>query len=354
MDLTSLLGNPHFSVFELTAALNRFPLVPGLVGSLNLFTPKPQTTTVVMLEQQNDTLALVPSQPRGAPATINVRGNRQMIPFIIPHFPLRSTLMADSILGVRAFGTTNELEGIQSKVNGELSSMGLKLDVTQEYLRLGAIKGVIITSVDRTTGIPLSAIDLFAAFGVTAQTDINWPIVYSRAITEADAWSSPIRALSSSAARVMANELGGQSFTGLVAICGSAFFNAIAGAPETRQVYLAATGAVTTTQLLGSTYGARISYAGVTYIEYIGGVGNLVFVPDDTAYVFPTGVPELFIEAYAPADYIETVNTVALPRYAKQEIMDFDKGVELETQMNVLPMCTRPRALLTLKATAAP
>jgi hypothetical protein len=48
---------------------------------------------------------------------------------------------------------------------------------------------------------------------------------------------------------------------------------------------------------------------------------------------------------------METVNTVALPRYAKMEAMDFDKGVQLETQMNVLPLCSAPRALFTARVT---
>ena len=49
---------------------------------------------------------------------------------------------------------------------------------------------------------------------------------------------------------------------------------------------------------------------------------------------------------YAPADYIETVNTVGLPFYAKQQLMDFDKGVEIETQSNPLCINTRPRTVI--------
>lgn len=63
------------------------------------------------------------------------------------------------------------------------------------------------------------------------------------------------------------------------------------------------------------------------------------------------GVPDVFIEAYAPADYTETVNTVALPRYNKMEPMQFDKGTLIESQMNTLPLCTSPRALFTAKVT---
>jgi hypothetical protein len=49
---------------------------------------------------------------------------------------------------------------------------------------------------------------------------------------------------------------------------------------------------------------------------------------------------------YAPADYIETVNTMGLPRYVKQYPMPNDKGIHIDTQMNVLSFCTRPLALL--------
>jgi hypothetical protein len=63
-------------------------------------------------------------------------------------------------------------------------------------------------------------------------------------------------------------------------------------------------------------------------------------------------VPDVFVEAYAPADYVDAVNTLALPRHLKREDMPFDKGTQLEAQMNVLPLCTVPRALFTAKATA--
>jgi len=74
-------------------------------------------------------------------------------------------------------------------------------------------------------------------------------------------------------------------------------------------------------------------------------VGNVPFIAPDEAQFFPTGAPECFIEAYAPAPYLETVNTLALPRYAKQETMDFDKRVMIEAQQNWLPLCTRPGVL---------
>ena len=177
MNLTSVMQNPLFSVFSLTAAINQVPYMPQLIGSLGLFTPTPLTTTVVLIEQQNGTLALVPAIPRGGPANRNVEGPRSAVPFIVPHFPIRDTVMADSILGVRAFGTDNQLEAIGQVVNGRVASMGRKLDVTQEWLRLGAVKGEIITAVDRSSGAPITSIDLFSSFGVAPIPPFDWPIV---------------------------------------------------------------------------------------------------------------------------------------------------------------------------------
>jgi hypothetical protein len=69
------------------------------------------------------------------------------------------------------------------------------------------------------------------------------------------------------------------------------------------------------------------------------------------AYIYPLGVPNLFLTVFAPADYIETVNTMGKPRYVKQYTMQNDKGVHMDTQMNALNWCTRPttlqRAILT-------
>jgi hypothetical protein len=53
---------------------------------------------------------------------------------------------------------------------------------------------------------------------------------------------------------------------------------------------------------------------------------------------------------FAPADFNETVNTLGQPLYAKQEPRKFDRGTDLHTQSNPLPMCHRPGVLVKLSA----
>ena len=74
-------------------------------------------------------------------------------------------------------------------------------------------------------------------------------------------------------------------------------------------------------------------------------------IETDKAYLYPTGVPNLFSTVFAPADYIETVNTMGKPRYVKQYQMANDKGIHMDVQMNALNFCTKPLALMRAKIT---
>nr|WP_255218987.1 major capsid protein [Paraburkholderia kururiensis] len=87
-------------------------------------------------------------------------------------------------------------------------------------------------------------------------------------------------------------------------------------------------------------------YGGITWERYKGRFSGVGFIDDDEALAVPQDVPELCITRFAPADYMETVNTVGLPYYAKQEILPFAKGVALEAQSNPIHLPTRPKAIV--------
>ena len=148
----------------------------------------------------------------------------------------------------------------------------------------------------------------------------------------------------------MAQNISGGMYQTIFGIAGSVAFDAFTMHPETRAPYLALNAAPLTGTMLGSTF----TFRGVTIAEYRGKIGNIEFVKPDEIHFFPVGVPGLFVEPYAPANYSDAVNTIALPRYSKMQPLDFDKGVEIEAQMNVAPICTSPRSLFTVKVSQAP
>jgi len=68
------------------------------------------------------------------------------------------------------------------------------------------------------------------------------------------------------------------------------------------------------------------------------------------ASLFPGGRARVTV--HAPADFVETANTIGLPRYAKQAVdQQFARWVMLHVQSNPLPICTRPRVLIKGKRT---
>jgi hypothetical protein len=147
--------------------------------------------------------------------------------------------------------------------------------------------------------------------------------------------------------RTMGNNLDGQGFTGVEAICGDAFFDALIMSQEVRATYLNMMDAseLRGQYISGGQSWGTFAFGGISWTNYRGYAQGAAMVETDKAYFYPTGVPNLFPTVYAPADYIETVNTMGLPRYVKQYPMPNDKGINFDTQMNALNMCTKPAAL---------
>jgi hypothetical protein len=130
--------------------------------------------------------------------------------------------------------------------------------------------------------------------------------------------------------------------------CGDDFFDALIKNPEVRATYLQTESAADLRSAYisgGQTWGSFV-FGGILWTNYRGFALGAPMVEVNMAYLYPVGVPNLFSTFYAPADYIETVNTMGLPRYVKQYEMPNDKGIHMDTQMNVLNLCTRPLALL--------
>jgi len=337
---------PEWSVTQLTAAINQVPYVPGIIGTLNLFDPRPGSLTTATIERQGNSLALVPAVPRGAPPSANIEGGRDILDLRIPHFPINDTILADEVQDVRAFGRM-DLQSFPVVVQQRLNSLGRKLDATLEHLRLGAVRGQVITRVNRDTGAPELSVNLFDAFGVVAPSTVGFEF----STVGGSEWLGLVTTTINGIIQTMEDELGA-SPPGVVALCGTSFWNALMVTAEVRDAVRYADASL----LVGNASGGPIAnpqprpqsfqYRGVTFIRYAGRVGAYQFLDPATAQFIPVGVPDLFVEAYAPADYIETVNTPGLPRYAKQEPLDFGRGAMLEAQMNVLPICTQPRCLI--------
>jgi len=323
-----------FGVVPLTLAINNLKFVPGYISSKGLFTETSTASTAVSIEEKNNTLTLIGPTPRGGPGHVLPKGRRALRLLGIPHFEINDAVMAEEVQGVRAFGSEDATETVMGKVAERMAQAGQSLEYTQEHSRVGAIKG-IITYADGTV------LNLYTEYSLAQPVNIDMNLDFTGTP------DGSLRAAISTIIRTMGANLEGQSFSGIEAICGDAFFDALIKHPEVRQTYLnyqAAAELRTSYIEAGQTWGS-FYFGGIMWTNYRGYVGSTPMVETNMAYIYPTGVPNLFATVYAPADYIETVNTMGKPRYVKQYTMPNDKGIHLDTQMNALNWCTRPLAL---------
>lgn len=340
MPMLDIFNDDAFSVTSLTDAINAIKFVPGRIGELGIFQESGVTTTTVAIEERDGVLSLISPTARGGPGTTLDKSLRTARPFVVPHFEINDAVMAEEVQNVRAWGSETELETVQAKVADRLSTHSQSMEATLEYARIGAIKG-IVTYADSST------LNLFTEFGVSQEAEIDFDL------DNASPASGVVRKKCAAAIRLIATNLGGTPFSGVRAECGDAFFDDLIAHSEIRASYLAQQEA---SQLRGgyvsggSSYG-QFEFGGITWENYRGAVGATAFVNTDKCHIYPVGVPGLFRSYFAPADYMETVNTMGQRMYAKQYPMLNGKGVNLDSQANVLSICTRPKTLLLGKRT---
>jgi len=330
-----------FSVVSLTDALNNLKFVPGRIAEMGLFNPPSGvTTTSIAIEQKDGQLILIPPTPRGGPGITMDKTKRSIRNLSIPHFEINDAIMAEEVQGIRAFGQETAVETVMGKVADRGSEASQSFAATTEYAQIGAVKG-IVTYADGTT------LNLFTEFGVVAQTEVDFSFDTNK--------DGLLRKQCAAVIRLIANELGGLPWSGRVrAFCSDQFFDDLIANVEFRESYLGWSDAKILREGYiepnGKSYGA-VEFGGIIFENYRGSVGATKYVEDDKAYLFPEGVPGLFRTYHAPADYIETVNTVGQRMYAKMYAMQNDKGMHMDTQMNELNICTRPRVLVKAKRT---
>jgi hypothetical protein len=321
-----------YDITTLTDMINKLPHKPMRLNQMGLFVEEGIDTLTVGIEERDGSLALVPVKPRGAPGTPVVDDKRSLFQLSVPHLPQSGSILADEVQGVRAFGSETERDTIEAKINRALQRMKDKLDVTVEWMKIGALKGLIL-KID-SSGNVSTLYDLFSVLGVTQQTT---DMELSNSNTEVPEKCRQV-------IRLIEAELGNAMYERIHCFAGPDFMDALLKHDSVKQFVVNWQAAKTFLEDDQRYVGVKVG--NVSFEEYRGRVNGTDYIEADEAFFFPVGVPDMWKCYYAPANYVETVNTIGLPYYAKQKMMDFDKGVEFESQSNPLPINKRPRAVI--------
>lgn len=324
-----IFNGDAFSLQSLTKAINDTPYQPMRIGQLGLFTEESIDTTSLSMERLGTTISLVPTSARGSVPPANRDEKRSLFNINTVRLAQRDDMFADEIQNVRAFGSETELETIQNKVNKKLGKMRRNNDTTIEYQRLGALRGQVLDS-DGSTVL----LDLYQLFGLSKQT-------LSMVLTD-DTTKVKVKAVA--AKRLVESALGGKVYSGLRALCSASFFDAFVGHPAVEKAYYL----YLESQFLREDNRGGFPMAGIQWEEYRGLASGPLAIPDGKAILVPEGVVDMFVTHYAPADYNETVNTMGLPYYARQEPKPMNRGIDIEAQTQTISINTQPNAVIEL------
>jgi len=321
-----------FSLMSLSDSINILPNMFGRVTALGMFKWKPQLTNLIGIEMKEGVLNLIPTTSWGGVPPKNTVPARKMKGFMIPHTPFEDTVAAADVIGVRAFGQQNAFETVIGRVNDKLQEMKNKTDITHEFRYMSALKGEV-RDADNTTVI----YNYFDEFGVTQQ-------VFDFAFSDVN---FDVRSKCVAINRWIELNLRGEVKTTTRALVSPEFLDQLIKHKSVTQTWL---GWYAAADRMGGDPRSGFNFGGIIFEEYNASIGNIRFIDAGEGHVFPEGTQQTFADFGAPADFVETVNTLALPYYARQKNQDFNRGVDIHTQSNRLPMVLRPAVVPKIRA----
>jgi len=347
MDILDIFNQDAFRVTALTDAMRDMQYVPGYIGRAGLFQAGSIDTLDFAIERAAaDQIFIVPSSPRGAPGKTFGSTRRSMRSLRVPHFQVDDAIYADSVMQVRQFGETMARQTLMGKIAERGAIVSNSFALTEEFHRIKVISEGKVYDADGTTVL----FDYATEFGEVIPTEIDFDL------DNANPAKGALREACEDLWRAVAAALDGIPFTGIVGLCGDAFWKDLVKHKEVYDIYLAWSGATTlqratinaTASVAAGIWGS-MEFGNISWVNYRG--GQTVNIPTNSVKFVVTGVPGLFQTKYAPADYIETVNRQGQRMYAKQWRMPNDKGVNLEFQSNAIHYCSRPKLLFSGRRT---
>ncbi|MCP3923341.1 MAG: major capsid protein [Desulfobacterales bacterium] len=324
-----------FDLVSMTTGINLIPNDYGRLHQMGLFVDTPIYSDTLLIEEKHGVLNLLDIEPEGSPAPKGKEPKRKGRTFQIPNIPYDDILMAKAFANVRKFGTESETYNEAEVFAEKCKVMRLKHAITKEYLKWGALKGIVLSPKGKVV------YNFFDEFEVT-QKVIDF---------ELDNPDTNIAKKCREVKRHIEQNMMGEVSNGKIhCFCDEKFFDDFIEHPNVEKYYLNHAQAL---NLVGKGGDSRKGFVfeGITFEEHSGNAPDArgvvrSFIEEGNAHFFPLGTRDTFKTYLAPASFLESVNTKGKELYAKQVEEKFGRWIDLHTQSNVLPMSRRPALLV--------
>lgn len=318
-----------YGLTEMTAAIQILPPQFTKLSAMGIFREEGVTQRSVLVEQLNGKLNLLATTPVGAPASVANRDVRSMRSFNIPWIPHEDVVLPSDIQGVRGFGLAAAADPLQVVMTRKLTRLRAKFDVTWEYMRAKALQGILVD------GGGVTLYNFFTEFGLAQQaTDF----VLGTSTTDV---GSICRAI----VRYFELNLKGETATDYIVMCSPGFWDKFITHPSVKTAYQYYQNGP---QPLRESVRNGFKFHGLTFMEYNSTFTLADGTTTDTAMVanegtcFPVGTQDVFVNYFAPANLLETVNTIGQNLYARQFLRQRGDAIDVVAESSPFPINKRP------------
>jgi hypothetical protein len=332
-----------FNLIELADAINRRLTRIGQLGGMNLVQSRGVSTLKVAVEQMTEgNLGLLTPIARGAPAPQITKDKRTIVDLESVRIAAEDTIFADSLQGVRVFGTEGQARALEEARNESLDKITARIDATYEHHLLGMVQGIVKNPAGTTI------LNCYTALGQSQAGEVNLELDEATDETKTPtAVQSIVRAT-----WVALGALGQFGLDHIHCLTDATGFNNLINSLAFRNSYKYDS---VSAMLRDGAFGRVIRWQGVEWEEYrLGnsgyssgsfiGTGKFIFFP-----VFTSPESGIYKVRWVPSDSLNDLNEVGLPRYVKvkedREYSNAPRWIGLMGEMNPLVYCTYPAAL---------
>jgi len=323
---------------EVVAAINRAPYTPQQITSMGLFQWKPQDTDLIAVELISGTQSLLVETSRHGNPTEVIDDKATSVSMQIRAHKQHAKIWADEIKGRRQFGIPELKKSIESVRDDRIMKARRNFDLTNEFRYAGALVSKILHPV---TGVVLYNFNTIFNLAEPAKVFLDLGVSTGGVLMDK---------LDTAKASVF-KTLGGLIPSGWRAVAGRTFWSAFLKNPEVRDSWNDFSNKEWARK---SHVFAGFPWGGIEWEPYHN-VGSPLadFVTDDTAILIPVGVPEMFINAGAPAPWFDALEHPALPFYAMTTRDPKQRFMEIDMESHTLPINARPDAIRILDKDAS-
>jgi len=338
MEVLNILnpGNELFTKAVLSGFVNKQKFIPEYSAEWLDWNMEGVTLRQILIDYTEGGLALIPEAPIGSPGYTPDDDIRTAISVVVPHFPMKKTLLAVEFEGVRAEGT-DLLETVADKRNKVLMTLNRYNRAIWEVARMGAISGLVI--------------------GHNGQVRHNWfntfkdsngqPLQQTVKTIDFTAANTNLRSQLIDARDMSEDKLGDLSATGYVAICGKNRFKSITDHPSFEKMFERYNDGQYLRDNLGIS-GFQVA-SDITVVKYgRSKIGGISVIGDDDMFLCPRA-EGMYQMRFAPGTGMSDLGSTGLPEYVSSKQLDHDEGLELKGQTNPVAWVERLEAIVKIE-----